>query len=227
MKYIVIGLGYFGSKLASNLTSMGHEVIGVDNHHERLDEMKDLVTTVIKMDTTNLNAVKSLPLSDADAVIVAIGEDVGSSILTASILKNLKVSRIIGRAINQVHHNILDQIGIDEVVLPLEDSAVHVASMLQFNNTLRLIELSNDHAVAEIIVPAKYAGHTPDTISMGERFGLKLIGVKTAPKDGLLTSIFRRNYKVDLEFDQFAPLGEKDVLVVAGKIVDIKRFTES
>lgn len=227
MKYIVIGLGYFGSKLASNLTSMGHEVIGVDNHHERLDEMKDSVTTVMKMDTTNINAVKSLPLNDADAVIVAIGEDVGSSILTASILKNLKVSRIIGRAINQVHHNILNQIGIDEVVLPLEDSAVHVASMLQFKNTLRLIELSNDHAVAEIIVPAKYAGHAPDTISIGERFGLKLIGVKIAPKDGLLTSIFRRNYKVDLEFDQFAPLGEKDILVVAGKIVDIKRFTES
>lgn len=227
MKYIVIGLGYFGSKLASNLTGMGHEVIGVDNHNERLDEMKDSVTTVMKMDATNVNAVRSLPLQDADAVIVAIGEDVGSSILTASILKNLKVRRIIGRAINQVHHNILNQIGIDEVVLPLEDSAMHVASMLQFKDTLRLIELSNDHAVAEILVPSKYAGHALDTVSMGERFNLKLIGVKVAPKEGLFTSIFRRNYKVDLEFDQFTPLGEKDVLVVAGKIIDIKRFTES
>jgi trk system potassium uptake protein TrkA len=227
MKYIVIGLGYFGSKLASNLTSMGHEVIGVDNHNERLDEMKDSVTTVMKMDSTNVNAVRSLPLQDADAVIVAIGEDVGSSILTASILKNLKVRRIIGRAINQVHQNILNQIGIDEVVLPLEDSAMHVASMLQFKDTLRFIELSNDHAVAEILVPPKYAGHALDTVSMGERFNLKLIGVKVAPKDGLFTSIFRRNYKVDLEFDQFTPLGEKDVLVVAGKIIDIKRFTES
>ena len=41
MKYIVIGLGYFGSKLASNLTSLGHEVIGIDNHPERIDEFKD------------------------------------------------------------------------------------------------------------------------------------------------------------------------------------------
>ncbi|HOW09981.1 MAG TPA: TrkA family potassium uptake protein [Bacteroidales bacterium] len=227
MKYIVIGLGYFGSKLASNLTGMGHEVIGVDNHYDRLDELKDSVTTVIKMDTTNINAVSSLPLQDTDAVVVAIGEDVGSSILTASILKNLKVKRIIGRAINQVHQNILNQIGVDEVVLPLEDSAMHVASMLQFRNTLRLIELSNDYAVTEILVPAKYAGHALDTVSIGERFNLKLIGVKVAPKEGLLTSIFRRNYKVDLEFDQFTPLGEKDVLVVAGKIADIKRFTES
>ena len=227
MKYIIIGLGYFGSKLASNLTSMGHEVIGVDNHYERLDELKNSVTTVMKMDATNINAVKSLPLDDADAVIVAIGEDVGSSILTASILKNLKVKRIIGRAISQVHQNILNQIGIEEVVLPLEDSATHVASMLQLKNTLRLVELNDDYAVAEIIVPLKYIGHALDTISISERFNLKLVAVKIAPKEGWLASIFRKNFRVDMTYDPYSPLGEKDVLVVAGKIIDIKKFTES
>jgi trk system potassium uptake protein len=227
MKYIVIGLGYFGSKLATNLTSMGHEVIGIDNHLERLDELKNSVTTVMKMDATNVNAVKTLPLNDTDAVIVAIGEDVGSSILTASILKNLKVKRIIGRAISQVHQNILNQIGIEEVVLPLEDSAIHVASMLQFKNTLRLTELNDDYAVAELIVPAKYIGHTIETISITERFNLKLIAIKIAPKEGFLSSIFHRNYKVDVSFDPFTTLHERDVLVLAGKISDIKGFTES
>jgi len=227
MKYIIIGLGYFGSKLASNLTSMGHEVIGVDNHYERLDELKNSITTVMKMDATNINAVKSLPLDDADAVIVAIGEDVGSSILTASILKNLKVKRIIGRAISQVHQNILNQIGIEEVVLPLEDSAAHVASMLQLKNTLRLVELNDDYAVAEIIVPLKYNGHALDTISISERFNLKLVAVKIAPKEGWFASIFRKNFRVDMTYDPYSPLGEKDVLVVAGKIIDIKKFTES
>ena len=227
MKYIVIGLGRFGSNLATDLTNMGHEVIGVDSHYERLEELKNSVTTVMKMDATNINAVKSLPLNDADAVIVAIGEDVGSSILTASILKNLKVKRIIGRAINQVHQNILNQIGIEEVVLPLEDSANHVASMLQLKNTLRLTELNDDYAVAEIIVPVKYIGHAIDTLSIGERFNLKLVAVKIAPKDGLLASIFRRNFRVDMGYDPYSPLGEKDVLVLAGKITDIKRFVES
>jgi trk system potassium uptake protein TrkA len=227
MKYIVIGLGYFGSKLATNLTSMGHEVIGIDNHHERLDELKNSVTTVMKMDATSVEAIKTLPLNDTDAVIVAIGEDVGSSILTASILKNLKVNRIIGRAINQVHQNILNQIGIDEVVLPLEDSAMHVASMLQFKNALRLTELNDEYAVAELAVPAKYFGHAIETISLGDRFNLKIVAVKIAPKEGWLASVFRRNFKVDMSYDPFSPLGEKDVLVVAGKIADIKRFTES
>jgi len=227
MKYIVIGLGYFGSNLASRLTSMGHEVIGIDHHSERMDELKDSVTTVMKMDSTSVNAIKSLPLNDTDAVIVAIGEDIGASILTAAILINLKVKRVIARAVNQVHQSILKQIGILEVVMPLEDSAMHVASMLQLKNTLRLTELNDDYSVAEIIIPAKYAGHSLDTLSLADRFSLRLIAVKVAPKEGLITTIFRRNFKVDMSYDPNAPLGEKDVLVLAGKIADIKRFTEN
>lgn len=227
MKYIVIGLGYFGSKLASNLTNMGHEVIGIDNHSERLDELKDSITTAMKMDSTNINAVKSLPLHDTDAVIVAIGEDVGASILTLSILKNLKVKRIIGRAINQLHQNILNQIGIEEVVLPLEESAKHVSSMLQLKNTLRLTEISDDYAIVEIFVPNKYISHSLESINIQNRFDIKLIAVKIPPEEGVLTSIFRRDYKVDLSYNVTYLLRENDILVLAGKIIDIKKFIES
>ncbi len=227
MKYIVIGLGYFGSKLASNLTGLGHEVIGVDIHSARLDELKDSITTVMKMDSTNINAIKSLPLDDTDAVIVTIGEDVGASILTLSILKNLKVRRIIGRAINELHQTILSQIGIEEIVLPLEEAANHITSMLQLKNTLRLIEISDDYALAEILVPEKYVGHSLETVNMEKRFDIKLIGVKTPPSAGVLTTIFKREYKVDLSYNVTFLLREKDILILAGKIVDIKRFIDS
>jgi len=227
MKYIVIGLGYFGSKLASNLTNMGHEVIGIDIHSARLDELKDSITTVMKMDSTNINAIKSLPLDDTDAVIVTIGEDVGASILTLSILKNLKVRRIIGRAINELHQTILSQIGIEEIVLPLEEAANHITSMLQLKNTLRLIEISDDYALAEILVPENYVGHSLETVNMEKRFDIKLIGVKTPPSAGVLTTIFKREYKVDLSYNVTFLLREKDILILAGKIVDIKRFIDS
>jgi hypothetical protein len=61
----------------------------------------------------------------------------------------------------------------------------------------------------------------------GDRFNLKLVAVKIAPREGILTSIFRRNYKIDPSYDPNSNLGEKDVLVLAGKITDIKRFLES
>ena len=73
MKFIVIGLGYFGATLATRLTEQGHEVIGIDNRYERIDELKNQITSVMEMEATNENALKTLPLNDTDAVIVAIG----------------------------------------------------------------------------------------------------------------------------------------------------------
>jgi trk system potassium uptake protein TrkA len=227
MKYVVIGLGFFGAKCASILTSMGHEVIGIDNDMETLDEYKEDFTSVIRMDATNINAVKSLPLNDIDAVIVAIGEDVGASILTLAVLKNLNVKRIIGRAINQTHHHILTQIGIEEVVLPLEESAIRLASVLQFKGALAFTEISDEHAVAEIQVPSSYVGHLPETIDLEERFRIKVIAIKRAPKEGKLRSVFKSNYQTDLFYSLTIPFVESDILVIAGRVSDIKSFIGS
>ena len=224
MKYIVIGLGYFGAKCASILTALGHEVLGVDNSGERLEELKESFTSVIRMDTTNKNAVKTLPLNDVDAVIVAIGEDVGASILTLSILKNLKVGRIIGRAINSNHHNILTQIGIEEVILPLEDAAVHLASMLQLKGVLKFYELCDNYAIAEVKVPSAYVGHLPDSVDLEERYNIKHIAIKHPPKEDILSSIFKRDYYTDLFFSGTKPFTERDILIIAGRVSDIKKF---
>jgi trk system potassium uptake protein TrkA len=227
MKYVVIGLGLYGSKCAEVLTSMGNEVLGIDNDPEKLEEFKESFTSVIKMDTTSLNAVRSLPLDDVDAVIVAIGEDVGASILTLAILKNLKVKRIIGRAINETHHNILKQIGIDEVVLPLEDSAAHLASVLQLRGVLSFTEISNDYAIAETRVPDSFVGHLPDTIDLEERFRIKVVAIKHAPEMGILGSIYKRDFITDLFYNDNTPFVASDILVLAGKVSDIKRFVNS
>jgi len=227
MKYIVIGLGYFGSTLATTLTNQGHEVIGVDNREEKVDELKDSISIVLSMDATNPNAIKSLPLQDVDAVIVAIGEDIGSSILTLSIMKNFNVKRIIGRAITPIHRNILQQIGIKEIVQPEEDSAIKVSSMLQIENALTVMELNEDNAVAEIKVPEKYAGHTMDSVNIYSRFNLKVVAVKIFPRDQALDIFYKREFKIDYAVDLERPLRESDILVLAGRINDIKKFIES
>ena len=224
MKYIVIGLGEFGLKCASALTRMGHEVLGIDNSGELLEELEESFTSVIRMDTTNINAVKTLPLHDVDAIIVAIGEDVGASVLTLSILKNLKAGRIIGRAINEIHHNILTQIGIDEVVLPLEDSAFQLASMLQLRGVNKFTELCKEYAIAEVNVPPDFISHLPSSVNLEERMHIKLVAIKRPPKEGILSSVFKREYKTDLFFSDETAFAAGDILVIAGKVSDIKKF---
>lgn len=227
MKYIIIGLGYFGSTLASNLTNQGHEVIGIDNNADKVDDMKDDISVVMEMDATNPNALKSLPVNDVDAVIVAIGEDIGSSILALAILKNMPIKRLIGRAITPIHRNILIQLGIQEIVQPEEDSALSVSSMLQIKDANRVMELSSDNAIAEIIIPKKYIGHSLTSVDPENRFNLKLIALKTILKEKANIFTSKKDYWIEYKIDFNKPLKDTDFLVLAGKIEDIKRFTLS
>lgn len=227
MKYIVIGLGYFGSTLASNLTSQGNEVIGIDNRYEKIEENKESISVVMEMDATSPHALQSLPLHDVDAVIVAIGEDIGSSVLILSLLKNSKVKRIIGRAITPIHRNILRQLGIKEIIQPEEETALMVSSILQIKYAQKVLELNNENAVAELLVPEKYIGHSPDSVNISVRFKLKLIAVKILVGKNEIIKQQNENYSIEYAIDMERLLTENDILVVAGKIDDIKRFTES
>jgi trk system potassium uptake protein TrkA len=227
MKYIIIGLGYFGSTLASNLTNQGHEVIGIDNNADKVDDMKDDISVVMEMDATNPNALKSLPVNDVDAVIVAIGEDIGSSILALAILKNMPIKRLIGRAITPIHRNILVQLGIQEIVQPEEDSALNVSSMLLIKNALNVMELNNDNAIAEISIPKKYIGHSLSIVDPEVRFNIKIVALKTRYNESLNVFTSKKDYRIEYKIDRTKPLKDTDFLVLAGKMEDIKRFTLS
>ena len=45
MKYIIIGLGNYGYVLAEELSALGHEVIGADISHGRVDSIKEKIAT--------------------------------------------------------------------------------------------------------------------------------------------------------------------------------------
>ena len=221
MKFIVIGLGYFGSTLAISLTEQGHEVIGIDNKFERVDELKNQIGYVMEMDTTNENAVKTLPLNDTDAVIVAIGEDVGSSILTLSILKKLNANNIIGRIISPMHKSILNQIGIENTVHPESETAMMISLQLQVKNALKITEIDAENVIVEFKAPQKYVGHTLGTANLESRFKLKTVAVKSQEKKGLLS---REHTKTTLMPDDDYIFRENDVLVVAGLLDNMKKF---
>lgn len=90
MKFIIIGLGNFGTSLADMLTQQGHEVIGVDSSIETIEGIKDRITQAICMDCRHQAVVKNLPLKDADIVIVTIGEDEGANLLTTALMKKIQ-----------------------------------------------------------------------------------------------------------------------------------------
>lgn len=130
MKYIVIGLGNFGSSLAQQLTASGHEVIGIDVNMQKAEELKDTVTHTICLDITEQSAAATLPLKDSDAVIIAIGEDFGTSVKATALMKLMGAPRIIARAFTPLHETVLKAIGVALVINPEHEYAQQFAKRI-------------------------------------------------------------------------------------------------
>ncbi|MDR2037066.1 MAG: TrkA family potassium uptake protein [Bacteroidales bacterium] len=224
MKYIVIGLGHFGAVLSEKLTAMGHEVIGVDIDPQKVEDLKQTVATTIALDSRDQNALNVLPLKDADTVFVTIGEDFGASIHIIALLKQHKVKRLVGRAVSPLHKTVMEAIGVDEIIMPEQEYAGTYASRIEVAGASDVYIVDDQSLIAEIPLPAIYVGQTVKDIHLNENFSLMLIAIKRNDTEKNLLGATRQTKKLLPKFDDQTPLQEKDVLLVFGKIGDIKKF---
>ena len=218
MKYII------GGYLAKRLTNLGHEVIGVDSSESRIELIKDSITHSIVMDATDQAAVKNLPLKDTDVVIIAIGEDIGASIMSTAIFKQLKSNRIIARAINQLHETVIQAIGVDEIIHPEEETADRLSKRLEMKGVLDSLEISDEYNIVEVKVPSRYVGMTVAAADIRKEFYLNiltiikieqrknLLGINTPHKN--VIGVVTPEYKFENE----------DILLLFGKIKNIQDF---
>ncbi|HEY0668200.1 MAG TPA: TrkA family potassium uptake protein [Sphingobacteriaceae bacterium] len=223
MKFIVVGLGNFGLALASRLTEMGHEVIGVDNRMARVEQLKEVITHTVCLNSTDKDAVSSLPLRDADAVIVAIGEDEAASLLTTALLKQFPIKRIIGRVVSDLQKTVLEAMKIDEYILPEEESADRLAMRLDTVGVIDSFKISEKYSIVEALVPEKFIGITLEEADFNNRF--KVIVLTTIKsyqrKDGTIV----KNYKEATGIATSATvLAENDTIVLFGELMDIQRL---
>ena len=58
----VIGLGKFGLELALTLSSLGHNVVGLDAHEERVRMAQDDLATVYRGNATDITVLRQLRL---------------------------------------------------------------------------------------------------------------------------------------------------------------------
>lgn len=137
MKYLIIGLGNFGTTLALELTAVGHEVMGIDTNERSVDNIKDRIESAIIMDATDIHTISMLPLSEIDICVIAIGKDLGTSIKCAVALQQREAKNIWARAFDQTHKAILKAIGIKNILMPEVDAAnFYVKTIITHSKTL-------------------------------------------------------------------------------------------
>ncbi len=149
-QYAVIGLGRFGATLALQLVKLGHDVIGVDSDAKVAEDLVDQLTHVMIADITDGKALAELNLTDFDAVIVAIGENILASLLGVVHLKNLEVETIWVKAVSASHHLILNRLGVARIIHPEEEMGRRAALLLSYPVIRDYMSLGSGQYVVEV-----------------------------------------------------------------------------
>ena len=216
MKIIVIGLGYYGKSVAVRLAEAGHEVICVDNRMGNIESIKDSVSAAFVFDSTDMLALSSIPVAEADLCIVTIGEDLGASVRTVALLKKLGAAKIYVRASDPVHRSVVDAFNVDRIIMPEDDSARDFVAQLQLNSEVRIMGVAKGAGVFRFHVPACIAGRTLKEAALPEKYGLSVITVLRADKSVNDVGIQTSGFVPDDNFKEDAVLDSADVLVCYG-----------
>lgn len=224
MKYIVIGLGNYGTVLAVELAALGHEVIGVDVSGDRVDEIKDKVATAFVIDATDETSLSVLPLNNVDAVIVAISEDFGASIRVTAKLKQHNVKHIYARAMDDVHKAVLQAFDIDQILTPEEDAAYSLVAQLDFGTGMDIFHVDKAYWVAKFKVPAKFIGHSVGELNLEEEFNLKVITLTRSGQAVNFLGLTVKEQSVLTESPVDSKIAVGDELVCFGKKTDFQKL---
>ncbi len=224
-RFVVIGLGRFGSAVAKTLAEKGAEVMAIDQNEEAVSLLADHVALAVTMDAADIKALRSHNIDEMDAAIVAIGTSFESELLVIVNLMDLGVPRIIARAMTQTQRAILEKIGIKEIVSPETEVGVNLAERLMNPGIKSYLQLPDEYEIVEIDIPENCQLRSLADIDLRKRYNINLIALK------------RKNYKnvngesVEVEHLIGVPgpdlkLQSGDTMIIIGKEKDVNRFIE-
>ena len=210
---LVVGLGRFGFSLCEKLSELGQYVMAVDSRKDRVESVASLVDFSAQLNATEEELLNRIGAKEADVAVVAIGEDIESSILSAAILRGMGIKTVIARAQTNLHARVLARVGVDKVIFPERDMGRRLAESIVNPWTADFTSMSGrDFLVGEVAVLPSMVGKT------------------------LMEADFQKTYNgVVLLFDRkgkrFLPrydtvMEEGDKILLAGSEENIKKLME-
>ncbi len=211
-RYCVIGLGNFGFHVVNTLFREGVEVVAIDIDQEKIQKVKDCCSYAILGDATNKEFLSAQGIDEMDAVVVSTGERSHLSTLIALYLKEMKVPRILVKAISEDHGRILERVGATDVIFPEKDMAIKVGRGLANPNIMDLIPLAEEYSIAEIGPPSHFIGKNLIELDLRKKFQVTVIAIKDVIADRFI-SVPQPDYIIK----------DSDLLIMIGRTEDIER----
>lgn len=212
INFAIIGLSSFGFFLARELVKEGIDVIAIDIDEERIEKIKPYVQKAVIADGTDKTVLETLGLDELDGVVISLGH-IESTVLATLHLKELKMRRIVCKALSEDHGKILEMIGATEVIFPEKDMALRVAHTLAHENILDHVPLAEGYSIIEIAPPSSFLRKSIGELDLRNRFGVQVIVVKEMIPENVVL-VPTADYVIK----------DSDVLVILGKDEDLKKI---
>ena len=208
--FIIIGLGRFGSEAALSLCRQGCEVLAVDTHSELVQQISQDVTHAVVADARDKDVLRALGVKDFDCAVVAIGGSLGDSVLATLNVKELGVPRVVCKAHDETHRQVLRKLGADQVVIPEQEQAARLAKSLSSYNVLDYIELSDEYGIIEVPAPKSWMGKSLKELNVRAKLGVNILAIK-------------QNDTINVSPAADYPIGADDILVVLGDTAALEK----
>lgn len=182
-RFVIIGLGNFGSSVAEALYGQGHDVIALDVDEERVDAIAAHVSRSAVGDGRERATLEKVGAEDADTAIISTGDDITASVLSTLALMDLGVETIYVKVISRDHARVLEHLGVTETIFPERETAFNLANRLSDWSVINYVRMARDLSVQEMVVPEQWKGQTLRELSLRARFGLTIIAIHNMKTD--------------------------------------------
>lgn len=210
-EFVVIGLGRFGSSIAETLVSYNHDVLAIDNDEKRVQLMSSRLPHVMQLDATNAESLRQIGIGQFDTGLVCISNHFEQNVLATTHLLEQGVNCVITKARTLTQKQILEKIGVHQVVLPEYEAGVHLGRQLSVDNFIDYIDIRDGISVVELNAPQTLFEHTLAECNLRQKLGLNVIAVTRGDE-------VMANLRADFRIQQ------GDVLLVIGRIEDAERL---
>jgi trk system potassium uptake protein TrkA len=184
-RYTIIGLGNFGSYLATRLYDLGHEVIAIDTRQDVVDRIGPDVTRAIAADATDAAVLRELGVGNSDSAVVSTGNDLGASVLALLALRDTGVPEIFVKVHSDQHRRIVDALGAAESVFPERQAAQSLAARMTSGKLLRYVELGDEFGLQEMPVPDAWVGKSLRELALPSKHKVQVVALHDILRDSI------------------------------------------
>ncbi|MCD6595744.1 TrkA family potassium uptake protein [bacterium] len=217
MRYIVFGAGLFGKSISTKLADLGAEVFVVDHNKKALESIRDLVSGVMIIESTEKDTTADvIDKVKPDVALVSFGESFDATLLVTIYLKELGIEHIIARASNSMQGEILEKLGVEQVILPEQMMGERMGEHIILGESEQL-PLDSETAIARVCLPKSADEKTLEQLDV-KNFGLEILFIHRIYVKQRVSKIIKP--------DENPKLAANDNLIILGAPKRISKFVE-